>query len=153
LLALVLVLIGGAGCAERIARWKQGEPVQFPAEAVEFDDLKLLIDRDGDDLTFKVRCMAATDYRELEVRVHTEDQVDAATYTIAPAEEENVVTCGPGRVHLEGRVPVFETLETGESLQVQLEFERPDGFGASKAHVYMLGTDGQLRDGGGSVWK
>ncbi len=142
-----------------MAQWKQGEPVQFPAEAVELDDLKLLIDRDGADLTFEVRCMVATDYRELEVRVHTEDQVHAAAYSIAfadslaPADEANVVTCEPGRVHLEGRVPVFQTLETGESLQVQLEFERPDGFGASQAHFYLLGTDGRLRDGGGSVWK
>jgi hypothetical protein len=44
-------------------------------------------------------------------------------------------------------------METGDELWVRLEFHTPNGFGAAKEHLYMMGTDGRLRDGAGSVWQ
>lgn len=152
-LSLVLVLIGSVGCTAATAQWKQGEPVELPAEAAEFDDLQLLIDREGDNLAFEVRCKEAAEFTEVNVEVRTEGSVEAASYATTPQSAGETLTCEPGAVRLQGQTPVFNKLQTGDELWIRLAFHKADGFGAAKEHLYMMGTDGQLRDGGGSVWK
>ena len=134
-------------------RWKQGPPVELPAEAVEFADLALEIDREGDALRFEARCKTAADFTEVKVEVRTEGSVEAARYAITPQSENETVTCEPGDVTIQGQAAVFESLETGDELWVRLEFHKPDGFGAAKEQLYLMGTDGRLRDGAGSVWQ
>ncbi|MGC9398065.1 MAG: hypothetical protein ACP5HM_02895 [Anaerolineae bacterium] len=148
----VLLLVVMAGCSG-LRGWKQGEPIALPAEAVEFSDLRLVIDRQGDELSFKVRCKDVAEYTELSVEVRSDGAVESASYANAVHAEGETLICEPGAVLLEGQAPVFERLETGDRLWVRLEFHRPDGYGAAKEHLYMMGTDGRLRDGGGSVWK
>jgi len=152
LLMTVLVVIVLAGCGSEKS-WKQGDPVELPTEAAEFADLVLEIDREGDELAFEARCKAPAEFTEVKVEVRTEGSVESARYAITPEDEYGTVKCEPGAAWLQGQTPVFDELETGEELWVRLEFHKPDGYGAAKEHLYLMGTDGHLRDGAGSVWQ
>jgi hypothetical protein len=148
--ALMIVVLPGCG---NETSWKQGDPVELPTEAAEFSDLVLEIDRRGDELAFEARCKESAEFTEVKIEVRTEGSVESARYAITPERKNEVVTCEPGAAWLQGQTPVFDEMETGDELWVRLEFHKPDGFGAAKEHLYMMGTDGRLRDGAGSVWQ
>lgn len=152
LFAMALMVVVLAGCGSE-KTWKQGDPVALPTEAAEFSDLVLEIDRKGDELAFEARCKASAEFTEVKVEVRTEGSLEAARYAITPESGNETVKCEPGAAWLQGQSPVFENMETGDELWVRLEFHTPNGFGAAKEHLYMMGTDGRLRDGAGSVWQ
>ena len=150
MVALMVVVMTGCGSEKS---WKQGDPVELPTTAAEFSDLVMVIDREGDELSFEASCKEPAEYTEVRVEVRTEGSVEAQRYAIKPDSENAIVKCEPGAPWLQGRAPVFDKMETGDELWVRLEFHKPDGFGAAKEHLYLMGTDGRLRDGAGSVWK
>lgn len=157
-LLILATLIGAVcfliGCVPAQSAWKQGPAVEMPHTAATVDALELVVDEANGTLVLTARCTAEATYRGVTIEAQVDGESVASGAVEARSEDEPVV-CESGRVVLQTLVDQIETVSVGETVEVALSIQPMPGYEGpvKQSHLYMMGTDGKLRSGAGSVWK
>lgn len=146
----VLVLLGGGLWWTRrtAATWRQGAAIAVPAAVATTGAFRLVLDDRAAPLPYHLVCVAASPAATLDVRMRTPRGISTTTVTRDCAT--------PGATVARGTAGRTADLDTGALIEFTLLVGPPEaqqGSVAGSSTVYMLGSDGQLRAGAGSVWR
>ncbi|MBS1251666.1 MAG: hypothetical protein MAG451_00699 [Anaerolineales bacterium] len=156
---LILAALMGAvcfliGCVPAQPAWKQGPAIKMPHTAATVGALELVVYEEDGTLVLSAVCVSEGAYRNVTIEAQVADDNVAANAIEGVSEQESVV-CEPGQTVLRSFVGEISDVAVGEEVEVALSIQpMPDYEGVVKQiHLYMMGTDGKLRSGAGSVWK
>ena len=132
--------------------WKQGPALSLPHVVTEFDGVQLILSEEQSQLVLKLECVNTASYQKAEVSV---DTTKSDSQTIISLD--HIQCSDDGSVLAMNSLSLPNTLQTGDVIDINFELQFSDAAeqdaGAKDNNIYMLGTDGKLREGMGSVYK
>ncbi len=148
-LALAISLGACSAIFQEERTWKQGPAVALPHVVSKIDAIELRLVRQEPQLVLTMSCTGPGTYHDVKVSVTVNDVTFSSTMDQVECTGPNV----PLADQLVLQTDRATRVASETTISLEASFVRGNLRGGKDSVLYMTGTDGQLRQGAGSVWR